>query len=83
MGTKTYLMHIIRIDTQEIHPLPPHFKAGQSLSDDEVVDTLLFGTPKSWHCEMDRQGFDPLIHLPVDAVAFMERIEMSEDLNDN
>jgi len=45
------------------------------------VDILLFGTPKSWQREMDRQGFDPLANVPWDVVAFMERIEMSEDFD--
>jgi len=54
MGIKTYLMHIIRINMQEIPWLPPNFNVAQHLSDDEVVDILLFGTPKSWQREMDR-----------------------------
>jgi len=51
------------------------------LSEDEIVDILLFGTPKSWQREMDRQGFDPLAKTPAEVVAFMERIEMSEDFD--
>jgi len=51
------------------------------LSDDEIVNILLFGAPKSWQREMDHQGLDPLASAPHDAVAFMERIEMSEDFN--
>jgi len=81
MGVREYLMHIIRINTQEIPRLPPHFNATQSLSNDEIVDILLFGTPKSWQREMDHQGIDPLASTPHDVVAFMERIEMSEDLD--
>jgi len=30
---------------------------------------------------MDRQGFDPLASTPAECVAFMERIEMSEDFD--
>jgi len=47
------------------------------LSEDEIIGILLFGTPKSWQCKMDRQGLDPLASAPAEAVAFMERIEMS------
>ena len=60
MGVREYLMHILRINTQEIPRLPPHFNATQSLSDNEIIDILLFGTPKSWQREMDHQGIDPL-----------------------
>jgi len=33
--------------------------------------------------EMDRQGLDPLASTPADVVAFIERIEMSEDFDGN
>jgi len=81
MGIRTYLMHIVRINSQEITRLPPNFNDAQMLSEDEIIDILLFGTPKSWQREMDRQGFDPLAVTPADVVAFMERIEMSEDFD--
>jgi len=48
------------------------------LSKDEIIDIVLFGTPKSWQREMDHQGFDPLASSPLEVAAFMERIEMSE-----
>jgi len=81
MPVREYLMHIIRINTQEIPRLPPNFNAAQSLGNDEIIDILLFGTPKSWQREMDRQGLDPLTSTPNDVVAFMECIEMSEDFD--
>jgi len=51
------------------------------LSDDEIVDILLVGAPKSWQHEMDCQGIDTLTKTPTEAVEFMERIEMSEDFD--
>jgi len=48
MPVRECLMHIIRIDTQEIPCLPPNFDNAQSLGDDELIDILLFGAPKSW-----------------------------------
>jgi len=74
-------MHIICINRQEIPRLPPNFNNAQSLGDDEIIDILLFGTPKSWQREMDRQGIDPLTSTPHDVVAFMERIKMSENFD--
>ena len=81
MGVKTYLMHLMRINAEEIPRCPPSYDIAQCLSEDELVDILLFGTPKSWQREMDRQGFDPLAKTPAEVVAFMERIEMSEDFD--
>jgi len=81
MGMRTYLMHIIRINSQEITRLPPTFNYAQMLSEDEIVDILLFGAPKSWQRKMDCQGFDPLASNPSEVAAFMERIKMSEDFD--
>jgi len=81
MGVKECIMHILCINSQEIPRLPPHFNATQMLSDDKIIDILLFGTPKSWQREMDRQGLDPLASTPHDVATFMERIKMSEDFD--
>ena len=81
MNVKSYYLNIMRINSEEIPKLPPHFNDTQSLADDEIVDILLYGTPKSWQKEMDRQGFDPLGHTPMEVVAFMERIEASEEFD--
>jgi len=76
MNIKSYYTNITRINS-----LPPKFDETQSLAEDEIVDILLYGTPKSWQKEMDRQGFDPLGHTPMEVVAFMERIEASEEFD--
>ena len=81
MTVRSYLMHLLRINGEEIPRLPPAFANTQSLSDDELVDILLFGTPKSWQREMDRQGFDPMTKRPNEVVEFMEQIESSEDFD--
>ena len=81
MGVKQYIMHIYRINTEEIARCPPAFDATQCLTPDKIIDILLFGTPKSWQREMDRQGFDPLASTVTQVVEFMERIEMSEDFD--
>jgi len=81
MTVRAYFMHILRINNEEIPRLPPNFNATARLGVDELVDILLFGTPKSWQREMDRQGFDPLTCTPDQVVAFMEQIETSEDFD--
>jgi len=63
MSVKQCIMHIYRINTEEIARCPPAFDRGQCLNDDEIIDILLWGTPKSWQRKMDRQGFDPLAKL--------------------
>ena len=77
MPIKEFYNHFTRINTQELPNLPP-FDADQHLSDDEVVDILLYATPKSWYAEMQRQGFDPFSQGPDAVVDFMERIEAAE-----
>ena len=64
----------------ELEMLPP-FRANQVLSNDKLLDIILYGTPKSWQKEMDRQGFNPLLHTLNEVVDFMEQIEASEDFD--
>ena len=81
MKVKNYLMHLDRINKEEMVWLPPKFDDTQSLTPEEITDILLWGTPKSWQREMDRQGFDPLDKGPKATLAFMEQIEASEDFD--
>ena len=60
--------------------LPP-FNPAQNMSDDELIDILIYATPRSWMREMDRQGFDPVTKTLQEVVTFMERIEQSEDFD--
>jgi len=74
MSVKQYIMHIYRINTEEIARCPPAYNYTQCLTPDEIIDILLFGAPKSWQHEMDRQGFNPLAKTVTEVVEFMERI---------
>ncbi len=80
MGVRTYFQNLFRINTQEIPFLPP-FDPNQGFREDEFIDIILFGTPKSWAQEMERQGFDPMDHTAEEVVAFMEQIEAAEELD--
>ena len=46
------------------------------------MDVILFGAPRAWQNEMDRQGFDPMEKTPGEVIAFMENIEATEDRPD-
>jgi len=81
MSAKQHIMHIYRINTEEITRCPPAFDRSQCLSDDEIINILLWGTPKSWQRQMDRQGFDPLAKTLTEVAEFMECIKMSEDFD--
>jgi len=83
MSAKQHIMHIYRITTEEIARCPTAFDRDQCLSDDEIIDILLWGRPKSWQRNMDPQGFDPLAKTLTEVVEFMEHIEMSEDFDGN
>ena len=81
MKVKAYLLHVDRINHEEIPGLPPNYNTAQSLGPDEISDILLCGTPQSWQREMDRQGFDPMAKTTQEIVQCMENIEMSEDFD--
>ena len=81
MGVREYSQHLARINDQEMPLIPPEDPTA-SLSQDEMIDVLLFGTPKTWQHEMDRQGYDPVSSQWDAVVNFMERIELSEDKPD-
>ena len=78
MKVRNYYQAVARINDEEIPQLPP-FNAHQKLTNDEVLDIVLHGTPKSWQVEMDRQGFDPMDKPLIDVVDFMENIEAAEE----
>ena len=81
MGVRECSQHLARINDQEMPLIPPEDRTA-SLSQDEMIDVLLFGTPKTWQCEMNRQGHDPVSGQWDAVVNFMERIELSEDKPD-
>ena len=80
MGVRTYMQHLIRINREELPLLPP-FRVSNSLTEDELIDIILYGTPKSWQIEMERQGFDPLTSDTDAVMKFMENIESAESFD--
>ena len=80
MKVRQYYQHLLRVNNDELIQLPP-FRPDQNMGEDELIDILLFGTPKSWTREMDRQGFDPINKALGEVVDFMERIEQAEDFD--
>ena len=80
MTVRKYFQNILRLNTEILPKLPP-FGPFQTIPDEELTDILLFGMPKTWQKEMDKQGFDPLESNVYDVVNFMERIEATEDFD--
>ena len=80
MRVRDYYQRLVFINAQELPKLPP-FGAGaqQWFNDADLIDILLFATPKKWQREMDRMGFDPLTKTSSDLLAFMENCEAIED----
>ena len=78
MTVRVYAQHLHRINHEELPRCPPNFQEAQKLSDDELLDILLFGTPKSWQRDMEKQQFDPLEHTMTDVVEYMEGLEAAE-----
>ena len=82
MPIRTFWQNVNHINQEELPLLPP-FRNTNSIGNDEMIDILLYATPKSWQREMERQGFDPLAHSPKEVVTFMEQIEASELFENN
>ena len=80
MKVRTFYQHLLRVNEDELFALPP-FGTNQTMSEDELIDIMLYATPRSWSREMDRQGFDPVVKNLAEVVQFMERIEQSEDFD--
>ena len=68
MTCRVFYNHLARIAQEELPRLPP-WKPGQELSQDEMIDILLFAFPQSWQGEMTRQGYDPHESTPVDLIS--------------
>jgi hypothetical protein len=67
MKTRIFVNHIHQINFNELPQLPP-FVTGQELSNDKLLDIILFGIPKSWVKEMDKQDFDPFDREDIQAI---------------
>jgi hypothetical protein len=78
MKARAYVNAIMRINDEELPNIPPAV-AGQPLSEDEILDIILYGTPKSWRTEMIKQGFEPMNRSVGEVVDFMERVEETEE----
>ena len=78
MKVRAYCQYLVRLNQNDLPNLPP-FKTGQELTQDELLDILLYGTPRSWQNEMDRQGFDPIEKGFYPTMEFMENLEGLEE----
>ena len=80
MSIRKYWGCLSTINCEEVTMLPP-FGIGQQLSGDEMVDIVLYGCPKSWSKELDRQSVDPYELTPNQLISKLESIEASEDFD--
>ena len=46
-----------------------------------MIDIVLYGTPRSWQVEMERQGYDVQTHTFMDVINTMENIESTESFD--
>jgi hypothetical protein len=83
MKIRIFVNHLHQINFNELPQLPP-FKADQELSNNKLLDINLFGIPKSWVKEMDKQDFNPFAREDIQAlIQFCKRMESAEDFHDN
>lgn len=78
MSIREFANHLQRVNHEEMPYIPP-FAPGQSLPEDELIDIVLNGIPKSWTREMDKQDFDPMEKTFRQVIDFCQRMEASED----
>ena len=64
MSVRAHYQHLLRINNDELVLLPP-FHADQNMGNDELIDILIYATPRSWSREMERQGFDPITSCAI------------------
>ena len=59
----------------------PPFTANQQLSEDKLMDIIMFGIPQSWERKMNWQDFDPFQGRIVlrQLVEFCKRIKVTKD----
>lgn len=78
MKVRAYANHLQRINHEELPLLPPGGPK-QSLALDEILDIFMYGVPRQWSHEMDRQDFDPFACKNLNQVVdFCERFESLE-----
>jgi len=80
MKVREFFNHLCRINMEELPKIPP-VSPNNALSGDEIIDILLFAFPQSWQSEMNRQGFDPTDHTPMQLIDFCERMELAEAMD--
>ena len=79
MTIREFTNYVTTINDDELPILPPFGGNTQKLSDDEIVDILLNGIPRSWTREMDKLDFDPVVSTLSKVIQFCERMEAAED----
>ena len=81
MKVKEFHTHFMRINNQELPNLPPLFHASQSLSNDELIDIVLYAVPNKWQVELQRKGIDPYtLATSYELIRHLENIEAAEEL---
>ena len=79
MTIREFCTHLTRINDEELPVLPPFGGGAQKLSNDEIIDIILNGIPRSWTREMDKLDFDPVVQPLSEVLNFCERMEAAED----
>jgi hypothetical protein len=72
MKVCTYYQNLVQINNKVVIPNLPPCRPLQKLGNDELIDIVLFRTPKSWQSKMDQEGFEQPLFQVVD---FMERVK--------
>ena len=81
ISIRDYVVRLRELNEQ-LKSFPPFgVEAIQKLPDDELVEIIEHGIPKSWINDMTKQGFDPVEHTLQELSDFCERLETAEAMN--
>jgi hypothetical protein len=83
MPMRIYRNRVVELNNY-LASFPGSFNAEQKLEEEEIIDILEFGIPKTWQDQMVLQGFDPTEdgRTSQDLVEFCERLEATEAKNE-
>ncbi len=77
MAMQTFVARVNEIN-KYLDSFPP-FHDDQKLSEEDLLELLEFGLPKSWQNQMTLQGFVPSDKTMAEFLEFCDRLEMTEE----
>mgnify|MGYP001048519339 CR=1 FL=1 len=83
ISARDHVARIVELNSYfDDFPLDENGDTVERLETDEILDNLDFGNPNAWQKQMILQNFDPVSNTLDDFVAFCERLEQADTVNE-